>query len=268
MGWWQKLFGPRERPEETLRLTRRAMDLLAEGKSDDEVQRALFREGVPVERAASLVAEVRRVQRMVRGPGIALLVGLGTFAIGRATPCVAQERADSVRPPAADSARPAPADTARKASADSSVRPASDTTSSSRPAPPPAVVEVMPVDTTLTAACGGVGPGGVAANLLIVVFRPDAPKQELAAVVKAVRGTLVGTVPSGDGSAFYLRVPVEGDEHRLGAAADEVIRYQPVQQVGPAVCPRAPPPASASRPDTAPPATNRSRPDSTPQPAP
>lgn len=62
MGIWQKLFGPRERPEETLRLTRRVMDLLAEGKSDDEVQHALFREGVPVERARAIVAEVRRVQ--------------------------------------------------------------------------------------------------------------------------------------------------------------------------------------------------------------
>ena len=62
MGFWQKLFGPRERPEETLRLTRRVMDLMAEGKSDDEVQRALFREGVPVERAASIVAEVRKVR--------------------------------------------------------------------------------------------------------------------------------------------------------------------------------------------------------------
>lgn len=62
MGLWQKLFGPRERPEETLRLTRRVMDLLAEGKSDDEVQRALFREGVSVERAASIVREVRQVQ--------------------------------------------------------------------------------------------------------------------------------------------------------------------------------------------------------------
>jgi hypothetical protein len=62
MGFWQKLFGPRERPEETLRLTRRVMDLMAEGKSDDEVQRALFREGVSVDRAASLVAEVRKVQ--------------------------------------------------------------------------------------------------------------------------------------------------------------------------------------------------------------
>ena len=69
MGFWQRLFGPRERPEETLRLTRRVMDLLAEGKSDDEVQRALFREGVPVERAGSIVAEVRRVQARLRSGG-------------------------------------------------------------------------------------------------------------------------------------------------------------------------------------------------------
>jgi hypothetical protein len=62
MGIWQKLFGPRERPEETLRLTRRVMDLLGERRSDEEVERALFREGVPVERARSIVAEVRRVQ--------------------------------------------------------------------------------------------------------------------------------------------------------------------------------------------------------------
>jgi hypothetical protein len=67
MGFWQKLFGPRERPEETLRLTRRVMDLLAEGKTDDEVQRALFREGVPVARAASIVAQVRQVQARLSG---------------------------------------------------------------------------------------------------------------------------------------------------------------------------------------------------------
>lgn len=66
MGFWQKLFGPRERPEETLRLTRRVMDLLGEGRSDDEVRRTLYREGVPVERAAALVAEVRRVQARLR----------------------------------------------------------------------------------------------------------------------------------------------------------------------------------------------------------
>jgi hypothetical protein len=62
MGLWQRLFGPRERPEETLRLTRRVMDLLGEGRTDEEVERTLFREGVAVERARSIVAEVRRVQ--------------------------------------------------------------------------------------------------------------------------------------------------------------------------------------------------------------
>lgn len=67
MGFFSRLFGPRERPEETIRLTRRVMDLLAEGKSDEDVQRALFREGVPVDRAASIVAEVRRVQARMRG---------------------------------------------------------------------------------------------------------------------------------------------------------------------------------------------------------
>lgn len=67
MSWWQSLFGRRERPEETLRLTRRVMDLLAEGKCDEEVERALFREGVSVQRARSIVAEVRRVQRRLHG---------------------------------------------------------------------------------------------------------------------------------------------------------------------------------------------------------
>jgi hypothetical protein len=66
MGFWQRLFGPRERPEETIRLTRRVMDLLAEGKSDDEVQRQLFREGVAVDRASSIIAQVRRVRDGLR----------------------------------------------------------------------------------------------------------------------------------------------------------------------------------------------------------
>ena len=67
MSWWRSLFGGRERPEETMRLTRRVMDLFAEGKSDEETERALFREGVPVERARSIVAEVRRVERRLHG---------------------------------------------------------------------------------------------------------------------------------------------------------------------------------------------------------
>ena len=50
-----------------MRLTRRVMDLFAEGKSDEETERALFRQGVPVGRARSIVAEVRRVQQRMRG---------------------------------------------------------------------------------------------------------------------------------------------------------------------------------------------------------
>jgi hypothetical protein len=68
MGLWQRFFGPRERPEETIRLTRRVMDLMAQGKSEDEVQRTLFREGVPVDRAASIVAQVKQVRTRLTGP--------------------------------------------------------------------------------------------------------------------------------------------------------------------------------------------------------
>jgi hypothetical protein len=67
MSWWRNLFGGGPRPEETMRLTRRVMDLFAEGKSDEDAEHALFREGVPVERARSIVAEVRRVQRRLHG---------------------------------------------------------------------------------------------------------------------------------------------------------------------------------------------------------
>jgi hypothetical protein len=67
MGFWRVLFGRRESPEETIRRTRRVMDLLAEGKSDEEVQRALFREGVPVDRAAAIIGEVRRARIRHRG---------------------------------------------------------------------------------------------------------------------------------------------------------------------------------------------------------
>jgi hypothetical protein len=67
MSWWRKLFGGGERPEETIRLTRRVMDLFAEGKSDEDAERTLFREGVSIERARSIVAEVRRVQQRLRG---------------------------------------------------------------------------------------------------------------------------------------------------------------------------------------------------------
>ena len=67
MSWWRNLLGGGARPEETMRLTRRVMDPFAEGKSEEETERTLFREGGRVERARAIVAEVRRVQRRMRG---------------------------------------------------------------------------------------------------------------------------------------------------------------------------------------------------------
>src|ERR687891_79438 len=41
MSWWRSLFGGGERPEETMRLTRRGRDLFSEGKSHEEAERFL-----------------------------------------------------------------------------------------------------------------------------------------------------------------------------------------------------------------------------------
>jgi hypothetical protein len=57
-----RLFGPRETAEETVQRTRRALELMDAGKTDEEVERALYMDGVPVERARALVADVRRVK--------------------------------------------------------------------------------------------------------------------------------------------------------------------------------------------------------------
>ena len=62
MSFFSRLFSPRETPEETVQRTRRALELMDAGKTDEQVERALYMDGVPVERARSLVAEVRRVR--------------------------------------------------------------------------------------------------------------------------------------------------------------------------------------------------------------
>ncbi len=62
MSFLSRLFGPRETPEETLQRTRRALELMDAGKTDGEVERALYMDGVPVERARKLVADVRRAK--------------------------------------------------------------------------------------------------------------------------------------------------------------------------------------------------------------
>lgn len=67
MSFLSRLFGPRETAEETVQRTRRALELMDGGKTDEEVERALYMDGVPVERARALVAEVRRVRAARRG---------------------------------------------------------------------------------------------------------------------------------------------------------------------------------------------------------
>lgn len=62
MSFWSRLFGPRETAEEAVQRTRRALELMDAGKTDEEVERALYMDGVPVERARKLVADVRRVK--------------------------------------------------------------------------------------------------------------------------------------------------------------------------------------------------------------
>jgi hypothetical protein len=66
VSFWSRLFGPRETAEETVQRTRRALELMDAGKTDEEVERALYMDGVPVERARSLVAELRRVRGVRR----------------------------------------------------------------------------------------------------------------------------------------------------------------------------------------------------------
>jgi hypothetical protein len=103
-----------------------------------------------------------------------------------------------------------------------------------------------PVDSILSAACGGPGEAGtVAPNLLVVVFAPDAGREERAAVARRAKGKLLGVVSSVEPGAYYLRVPTGGEEHRLRAVADELILSGLVRQVGSRACPS--PPADTAR---------------------
>jgi hypothetical protein len=105
-------------------------------------------------------------------------------------------------------------------------------------------VTAPPVDSILTAACGASGSANTTApDLLVVTFAPETERVERVAAARSVQGRLLGAVPSEPG-AYYLRVPTEGQEFRLRAAADQLIRSDVVRQVGSRTCP------SAISPDT------------------
>ena len=171
--------------------------------------------------------------------------------------------AASAQIPATDTTAPAPSDTSARAGSDSLAAggdtaslPARDTTDTasrsdsvpdslrtapSAPAREGSVgarsdsVPAAPVDSVLTAACGGAtGSTTIARNLLVVVFAPEAGPAERAAAAKSVDGKLVGSAEPG---AYYLQVPARGQEHLLRAAADQLVQLAYVRQVGSRACP-------------------------------
>jgi hypothetical protein len=96
-------------------------------------------------------------------------------------------------------------------------------------------VPAAPVDSVLSAACGGAaGSTTIARDLLVVVFAPEASPAERAAAAKSVDGKMLGSAEPG---AYYLQVPARGQEHLLRAAADELVQLGYVREVGSRACP-------------------------------
>ncbi len=167
----------------------------------------------------------------------------GPLSAQTVVPSPARARTDSARG-AADSSRPAEADTTGatpydSVRRDSIGRPVGD---SARPPagqalqPAPAAPAAPPpspaaMDSVLAAACAG---GGLAANLLVVLFTPTVADSDRVALAKAVRGTLAGPADAVRAGGYYLLIPNADLDPTV---ADRVIRYPTVQEVGPVSCP-------------------------------
>ena len=103
---------------------------------------------------------------------------------------------------------------------------------------PAAAAAPAPVDSILSAACGGPpGSTSVARDLLVVVFAPEAGAAVRAAAAKSVNGRVVGSSEPG---AYYVRLPRGRGEAGLRAAADDLSRLPQVRQVGSRACPALP----------------------------
>ena len=88
------------------------------------------------------------------------------------------------------------------------------------------------MDSVLAAACAG--GGGLAANLLVVLFTPTAADSDRVALAKAVGGKLAGPAEAVRAGGYYLLIPNADLDPTV---ADRVIRYPTVQEVGPVSCP-------------------------------
>ena len=147
----------------------------------------------------------------------------------------ARGTADSSRPAATDTTRATPYDSVRR---DSIGRPVGDTAraSAGQASPAPAAPAAPPpspaaMDSVLAAACAG---GGLAANLLVVLFTPTAADSDRLALAKAVGGRLAGPAEAVRAGGYYLLIPNADLDPTV---ADRVIRYPTVQEVGPVSCP-------------------------------
>ncbi len=134
--------------------------------------------------------------------------------------------ADSSRPAATDTTRATPYDSTRR---DSIGRPVGD--SARAPASQASQAAPAAMDSVLAAACAG---GGLAANLLVVLFTPTAADSDRVALAKAVGGRLAGPADAVRAGGYYLLIPNADLDPTV---ADRVIRYSTVQEVGPVSCP-------------------------------
>ena len=166
----------------------------------------------------------------------------GPLSAQTVVPSPARTRSDSARAAAADTTRPARPDSAGtdsavrarpdsagRASVDS-VRPTAPTSpppAPAAPSPPP-----TPTDSVLAAACAD--GGGLAANLLVVLFAPTAADSDRVALAKAVGGKLAGPADAIRDGGYYLQIPNADLDPTV---ADRVIQYATVQEVGPVSCP-------------------------------
>jgi len=89
-----------------------------------------------------------------------------------------------------------------------------------------------PTDNVLAAACAD--GGGLAANLLVVLFAPTAADSDRVALAKAVGGKLAGPADAIRAGGYYLQIPNADLDPTV---ADRVIQHATVQEVGPVSCP-------------------------------
>jgi hypothetical protein len=178
----------------------------------------------------------------------------GPLSAQTVVPSPTRPRADSGRA-GADTTRATPSDTTRRTTpsdttrratpsdttraVDSTARGAGDSVRVPAPAAPTAPATAAgpspspaPMDSVLAAACAD--GGGLAANLLVIVFAPTAADSDRVALAKAVGGRLAGPADAVRAGGYYLQVPNADLDPTV---ADRVIRYPTVQEVGPVSCP-------------------------------